>query len=176
IKPANILVSNTGQVKVGDFGIARVEGQDFTQTGVRLGTPAYMSPEQIQGHAVDGRSDLFSLGGVRYEILAGDKPFRGKDMTSLPNSILNTDPPALRERNPAVQPALDAVAERALAKDPNKRSPDARAFAEDLERAIAVPLGSEPVPAGSHEQAAGPPRGNRPLVLIGAPGLLAATA
>jgi eukaryotic-like serine/threonine-protein kinase len=139
IKPANILVSKRGQVKVSDFGIARIDGQDLTQSQVRLGTPAYMSPEQIRGQLVDGRSDLFSLGAVLYEALTGEKPFRRTDTATLFESILNDTPPLLHERNPLLQQGLSAVVARALAKDREQRFLDARMFADALSQLIPVP-------------------------------------
>jgi serine/threonine protein kinase len=151
IKPANILVGKNGQVKVSDFGIARIEGQDFTQTGVRLGTPSYMSPEQIRGHLVDGRSDLFSLGAVLYEALTGQRPFRGTDTATLLYSILNDTPPPMHERNPLVERALGAVTTRALAKDREQRFLNARMFADALgETATGTHHGvaAEPRPSG----------------------------
>ncbi len=136
VKPANILVARGGEVKVSDFGIARIAGTKMTQTGTMLGSPSYMSPEQVRGVEVDGRSDLFSLGVVLYEALAGADPFTGESPSTVLYKIVHEEPAALPERNGAVPAALDAVVQRALAKDPERRFPTAGAFADALSRAL----------------------------------------
>jgi serine/threonine-protein kinase len=136
IKPANILVSGGRDVKVSDFGIARISGTKFTQTGAMVGSPSYMSPEQVRGTQVDGRSDLFALGVVLYEILCGVDPFSGESPSTVLYKIVHEEPPPVPDRNPAVPPVLDAVIHRALAKDPDRRYPTARAFAEALKKAM----------------------------------------
>jgi serine/threonine-protein kinase len=132
IKPGNILVAGSREVKVSDFGIARIADSKMTQTGMTLGSPSYMSPEQVQGVEVDGRSDLFALGVVLYEILTGVDPFSAESPSTVLYKIVHVHPPALQERNRAVSPALDAVVRRALAKDPGHRFQTARAFADAL--------------------------------------------
>ncbi len=136
IKPANILVSGGRDVKVSDFGIARISGTKFTQTGAMVGSPSYMSPEQVRGAAVDGRSDLFALGVVLYEALSGADPFSGESPSTVLYKIVHEEPPPIPERNQAVPLVLDAVTRRALAKDPDRRYPSARAFAEALKKAM----------------------------------------
>ena len=177
IKPANILFGNTGEVKVGDFGIARIEGQDLTLTGACLGTPCYMSPEQIRGRAVDGRSDLFSLGAVLYEALTGERPFPGQDAISVIHGIAHDEPVPLHERNARVHPALSAAVARALAKDREQRYPTARAFADALGAPAAESRADTPAVTPRRSSAAGPvlTRGRR-LALIGVCGVVVATA
>jgi tRNA A-37 threonylcarbamoyl transferase component Bud32 len=177
IKPANILFGNTGEVKVADFGIARIEGQDLTLTGACLGTPSYMSPEQIRGRAVDGRSDLFSLGAVLYEALSGERPFPGQDAIAVIHSIVHDEPAPLHERNPRVHPALSAAVGRALAKDRKQRYPTARAFADALGAAAAASRPDAPAVAPRRGWAAGPlMTRRRRLALIGVCGVVVATA
>jgi serine/threonine-protein kinase len=121
IKPANIMVLNSSEIKVADFGIARVMGASKTQTGMVLGTPSYMSPEQIAGKKVDGRSDLFSLGVVLYELLAGEKPFTGDSIATLMYNITSSPPPSLKELSPTIPEQLMPIVEKLLLKDAEAR-------------------------------------------------------
>ena len=139
IKPGNILVADSGDVKLGDFGIARLAGHTATQTGAMLGSPAYMSPEQVRGRGADGRSDLFSLGVVLYEALAGVPPFQGDDVATILYQIAHTQPPPIVSRNSDVSPALEAAVNRALAKDPDQRYATGAALADALAEAILPP-------------------------------------
>ncbi len=136
IKPANIFVLDNGQIKVGDFGIARIESSNLTQAGSVLGTPAYMSPEQFMGQTVDGRSDLFSAGVILYQFLTGEKPFAGQ-LTTIMHKVLKEDPIAPSELNVQVPPAFDKVVRRAMAKRPEDRFQSAKEFAEAVQAAAA---------------------------------------
>ena len=143
IKPANIMVVADGPVKITDFGIARMRASaDLTQTGVMLGSPKYMSPEQVIGKRADHRSDIFSLGVILYEMLTGAAPFSGENVTALMYQIVNFAPPAPSSVNPHVPEMLDFVAAKMLAKPLEDRYQDAREVARDLrecERALAAP-------------------------------------
>ena len=121
IKPANIMRTSEGQIKVMDFGIAKIPSSTLTQAGSVLGTPSYMSPEQIRGEELDGRSDLFSLGCVLYELLTGVKPFRGATLAALSHQITHANPLSASQQNPQVPPACNEVLNRALAKNPDDR-------------------------------------------------------
>jgi serine/threonine protein kinase len=134
IKPDNILLTPDGEVKVADFGLARVRTQNhgLTEIGVALGTPTYMSPEQIQGQAVDARSDLYSLGATAYEMLAGRPPFEGETALALALQHLQNAPPSLQELRPDLDVELFEIISRLLAKNPDDRF----GSAADLVRAV----------------------------------------
>jgi len=133
IKPANIMIVRGGLVKITDFGIARMRSAEVqTQSGVLLGSPRYMSPEQVVGKRAEPRSDLFSLGVILYEMLAGKPPFTGEDINSMMFQILNLTPPPPGSLNPQVPEMLDLIVARALAKSPDERYQDAHALAADL--------------------------------------------
>jgi serine/threonine-protein kinase len=132
IKPANIMILNNGEIRVTDFGIARVMTSSKTQTGVILGTPSYMSPEQISGQKVDGRSDLFSLGVVFYELLTGEKPFEGDSIATLMFNITTNPPTPLRDLAPDVPESCIAIIDRLLAKDRELRYAQGRDLIKDL--------------------------------------------
>jgi serine/threonine-protein kinase len=167
IKPANIMVVANGPVKITDFGIARMRASaDLTQTGVMLGSPKYMSPEQVIGKRADHRSDLFSLGVILYEMLTGAAPFNGENITALMYQIVNFAPPAPSSINSAVPEMLDFIVAKMLAKLLEERYQDARELANDLrecERSLAAPsaTGSGPRPAA----ASGLARGAQPELL-----------
>ncbi|MCC7010206.1 MAG: serine/threonine protein kinase [Acidobacteria bacterium] len=133
IKPGNIRVLEDGTVKILDFGIAKFAVGSATQTGSILGTPSYMSPEQIMGQPVDGRADLFSVGVLLYELLSGRKPFAGDAPTAVVYQIMHVDPPALSELVPDLPDALYAIVDRALQKNPNERYSRASEMAADLQ-------------------------------------------
>jgi serine/threonine protein kinase len=136
IKPSNIMVMRGGVAKIMDFGIARIRTSDIkTQTGLRLGSPRYMSPEQLLGQGIDRRADIFALGVVLYEMLAGIAPFGGDDVQEVMFRVASFDPPAPSRINPAVPTVLDLVVARAIAKDPAKRYQDAHELAQDLRAA-----------------------------------------
>jgi len=138
IKPSNIMLLPHDQVKIMDFGIARMRASDQkTSTGLVLGTPKYMSPEQVAGSPVDHRSDIFSLGVVLYEMLTHTKLFSGEDTPQIFHNVVNFQPPVPSRVNPEVPPMLDFVVERALKKDPAVRYQDAFELAGDLHSALA---------------------------------------
>lgn len=135
IKPDNLMVDRSGAVKVADFGLARLVQADaprMTQAGVAMGTPLYMSPEQIEGHDVDSRSDLYSLGVTAYQLLAGDPPFTGDTPLSVAVQHLNSQPDPVAERQPGVPPALAAVIDQLIAKSPDDRFASPAALLEAL--------------------------------------------
>jgi len=132
IKPANIMLLKNGEIKVADFGIARVMASSKTHTGVILGTPSYMSPEQIAGQKVDGRSDLFSLGVVFYELLTGSKPFEGDSIATLMYNITTSPPPPLREKAPTIPVVCESIINRLLSKDKEERYQTGRELMNDL--------------------------------------------
>ena len=135
IKPGNVMVTRDGFVKVMDFGIARMQ-TDITapQTSSVIGTPTYLSPEQAQGQAVDARSDLYSLGCVLYELLAGRPPFTGDTAVAIAYKQVNETPVPPSAHNQDVPPRLDAVVMKCLAKNPANRYQTAEEFSADLER------------------------------------------
>jgi eukaryotic-like serine/threonine-protein kinase len=136
IKPANIMYEpESDTVKVTDFGIARITDSSRTKTGMVLGTPSYMSPEQLGGKKIDGRSDLFSLGVTLYQMLSGHLPFQGESMTQLMFAIANAPAPPIRQYNAALPEWIDLLIEKALAKDFEKRFQTGAEFAEAIRKA-----------------------------------------
>ncbi|HVN41468.1 MAG TPA: serine/threonine-protein kinase, partial [Steroidobacteraceae bacterium] len=130
IKPANVMFDKaTGELKITDFGIARLTDSNRTRTGVVLGTPSFMSPEQLQGRVVTGSSDLFSLAVTLYQLLTGQLPFRADSMPGLMLKIAQEPHVPARSVVPTLPAAIDAVLERALAKDPTARFPSGAAMA-----------------------------------------------
>ena len=132
IKPPNIRITSDGRAKIMDFGIAYVGASDLTGTGLAIGTPSYMAPEQITGGTVTAAADLFALGVVLYELLAGVRPFVGTSVHSILFKIVGEEPPDLTVLIPGVSPALVAVVQRALQKDPAARYQSAQEMAQDL--------------------------------------------
>jgi serine/threonine protein kinase len=121
IKPSNIMLLADGRVKVTDFGIARVVDSTQTRTGIILGTPSYMSPEQVAGKDVDGRSDLFSLGIVFYELLTGVKPFKGENISATLYAVTHNAHPPLSEFVPDLPACCQTIVDKFLAKGVSKR-------------------------------------------------------
>ena len=121
IKPANIMLLKNGEVKVTDFGIAKAISSSRTRTGVILGTPNYMSPEQIMGQKIDARSDIFSLGVVFFQLLTGQLPFRGDNLSNLLYQITHAKHPSVRNFNPKIPKACEQIIDKALAKKPDQR-------------------------------------------------------
>jgi serine/threonine-protein kinase len=137
IKPANIMrLMESGTVKVTDFGIARITSSSKTRTGVVLGTPSYMSPEQVSGKKIDGRSDIFSLGVVLFEMLASRKPFLSDDITSLMFQISKEPHPSIKEINPKVPPVVEKIIDKALSKDVEQRYQKAGLMAAHLRQVL----------------------------------------
>jgi eukaryotic-like serine/threonine-protein kinase len=136
-KPHNVIVDEQGHAKVTDFGIARAGASEMTETGSIMGTAHYLSPEQAQGHAVTAASDLYSIGVMLYEMLAGKLPFEGDSAVAIALKHLSEQPTPISQLRPDVHPALEAVVMAALAKDPAQRWQTADDFAEGLEAARA---------------------------------------
>ncbi|MDY6905069.1 MAG: serine/threonine-protein kinase [Thermodesulfobacteriota bacterium] len=132
IKPANIMLLSTGKIKITDFGIARITASSQTKTGIVKGTPYYMSPEQISGKKVDGRSDIFSLGVMMYQLLTGDVPFKGSSPAALMHKILNEPHPDPRTKNSKIPKPLVAIINKALEKDVANRYQTAGKMAAHL--------------------------------------------
>jgi serine/threonine-protein kinase len=139
VKPGNILLSEDGEAKITDFGIAKLAALDVTQTGIALGTPSYMSPEQIQSQPLDGRSDQFSLGVLLYQMLTGRLPFTGSNAHAVLYSILHTEPERPAAIHAALPPAVDRVLAKALAKEPQGRYATCGELAREIAEALAAP-------------------------------------
>jgi serine/threonine-protein kinase len=141
IKPGNImLLADRQTIKVADFGIAHLEdgtGEQRTVVGTVMGTPQYMSPEQTRGEKVDGRSDLFSAGIVLYQMLAGERPFRGDSVVAIATRIANEEPPPLSQKRTEVPASLRRVVDRCLAKQPSQRYQTGKELAEALTKVLA---------------------------------------
>jgi serine/threonine protein kinase len=121
IKPANLMLTPDDTVKITDFGTAKILQFGTAQTSHVMGTPSYMSPEQVKGKAIDGRSDIFSLGVILYELMTGEKPFPGQNITTVIYKIINEEPIPPRSLDSSIHPGLSAVISKALAKDPSAR-------------------------------------------------------
>jgi predicted Ser/Thr protein kinase len=150
VKPANIMTDEDSSVKITDFGIAKItEGAHSTETRTVAGTPNYMSPEQVQGFAVDGRSDQFSLAVIAYEILTGERPFIGEHLSTIVFKIVAEEPPPAPRINSTLTPQIDEVLRKGLAKKPEDRYPNCSNFVGALELACAESRGWKTLPAGT---------------------------
>lgn len=153
IKPSNIMILKNGVVKITDFGIALIPSSSRTMAGMILGSPKYMSPEQVVGQEVDGRSDIFSLGVVLYEMLTGKPPFSGDNISAIMFRILNEMPTAPGTLRPELPEAFNYIVAKALAKHPDERYQSAGEMAEDLRSYLDLQ-----VPANFNTHADGKPR------------------
>ncbi len=143
IKPANVRVTHEGDVKIMDFGIAQLQSSPMTKGGLVLGTVHYMSPEQIEGHKLDHRADIFSVGAIAYELIAGKRPFDGESLTAVMFRVMN-EPPDPRPIATEYSPALDAVILKALARDVNARYQNLDEMAADIEAVLRRAAGDAP--------------------------------
>jgi serine/threonine-protein kinase len=149
IKPANIMIAAGGTLKITDFGIAKITASEqFTMTGSIVGTPHYMSPEQVQGQPVDGRSDQFSLAVIAFEMLTGEKPYTGEHLTTVVYKIVAEEPPSPQRINASLGSAIENVLRKGLAKKPDARYASCQEFTEALEKACAASKGWQSLPRG----------------------------
>jgi serine/threonine-protein kinase len=154
IKPGNILLDKNRKPYICDFGVARVDTSTLTQSGTAVGTPSYMSPEQVMGKKVDKRSDIFSVGCILYEFLTGRRPFEAESITTVIYKIINEEPPSLNEVKKGLPAGFEKVIGKALSKDPNDRYQNCNQLADDLrnidklsDKTIAVTVTKEaPIP------------------------------
>jgi serine/threonine-protein kinase len=149
IKPANIMVHDGTIAKITDFGVARIASQQLTLSGTMMGTPNYMSPEQVEGRSVDGRADQFSLAVVAYEIFTGDKPFAADHLPTLLYRIVREDPAPLARLNPTLAPQVDTVLRKAMSKDPAQRYGECTEFVDALIKACAAKPDWAPMARGA---------------------------
>jgi serine/threonine protein kinase len=153
VKPANIMLEPDGVAKIMDFGIAKSGGGGVTSTGQVLGTPNYMAPEQVRGHVLDGRTDLFSFGVMLYEMTTGEKPFAGTNVTTIIYKIINESPTPPRELDVTIHPGLDKVIMKALAKKPDARYQTGAELARDLQNYKSLGANTDStqeIPSGSY--------------------------
>jgi predicted Ser/Thr protein kinase len=149
IKPANIMLSADGTAKIADFGIAKITAaENLTMTGSIVGTPHYMSPEQVQGQPVDGRSDQFSLAVIAYEMLTGEKPYTGEHLTTVVYKIVAEEPVPPHRLNPSLSTGIENVLRKALAKKADGRYRNCQEFIESLEKACGATKGWKSMPRG----------------------------
>jgi predicted Ser/Thr protein kinase len=174
IKPANLMLTSDDTVKITDFGTAKILQFGTAQTAHVMGTPSYMSPEQVKGSPVDGRSDIFSLGVILYELMTGEKPFPGENITTVMYKIINEEPIPPRELDSSIHPGLSAVISRALAKDPAARYQSCHELLGALKNyhemmspeatVRMAPMTSQPAPRGGRPAAQLPRMATGPVV------------
>lgn len=136
IKPENILITQKGEVKVADFGLAQLGDSGAEKKGVTMGTPLYMSPEQVSGRELDPRSDVYSFGVTAYQLLCGETPFKGNTAVAIAMQHLKNSPPPLKEKNPALPDVLCRLVHRMMAKRRSLRYQSADEVLEDLKKLI----------------------------------------
>jgi serine/threonine protein kinase/tetratricopeptide (TPR) repeat protein len=162
IKPGNIMLADEDAVKIVDFGLAKMSDGELTRTGARMGTVSYMSPEQTRGEAVDQRTDVWSVGVVLYEMLAGKRPFHGGSDQAVIHAILNDEPADLETLVPGLSPSVAAIVARAIRKDAGHRYPDAASLLKDLEQLLL-----DPDSQGSRDRTASlPADGERRIITV----------
>ncbi|MCS7305159.1 MAG: serine/threonine protein kinase, partial [Thermoguttaceae bacterium] len=170
IKPENILISRSGEVKVTDFGLARILSQpetvSLTQTGMTLGTPLYMSPEQLEGKPLDSRSDIYSLGVTCYQMLSGQAPFTGQTVLSLAFQHLHKEPIPLEKLCPHLPPGICRIVHKMLAKSPQQRYSSPQELLADLEKLEKQLAGQEVAEDALGSQAAANEAGAEPLEVL----------
>jgi serine/threonine-protein kinase len=145
IKPANVMIDAQRRVKLADFGVARVQDSERSAAGTMVGTPAFMSPEQISGGKIDRRTDIFSAGTILYQLLTGEQPFKGEGAWTVAKQIMQDDPPRPSSIAAALSPAFDPIVHKALAKKPADRFTTARDFAAALRGGLASPSDAAPI-------------------------------
>src|SRR5215475_14295750 len=149
IKPANIMIAGDGTAKIADFGIAKITASEqFTMTGSIVGTPHYMSPEQVQGQQIDGRSDQFSLAVIAFEILTGEKPYTGEHLTTVVYKIVAEEPVAPHRINATLGGSIDGALRKGLAKKADARYRTCSEFIDALEKACTAAKGCRLMPRG----------------------------
>jgi len=153
IKPANIMMAGGKEPKIADFGLARLQDSNLTTTGTVMGTPSYMAPEQVRGRSLDGRADLFSLGVILYEMLTGEKAFRGESITSVIYSVVNEEPIPPKDLVMDLPAGINNFMEKALAKDPNERFQTGKEFADAVKEVAEGKVGTYTKLADAGEKA-----------------------
>lgn len=149
VKPANIMIAAGGTAKITDFGIAKITASEqFTMTGSIVGTPHYMSPEQVQGQPVDGRSDQFSLAVIAFEMLTGEKPYTGEHLTTVVYKIVAEEPPSPHRINASLGSGIESVLRKGLSKKPEDRYASCVEFTDSLEKACTSNPGWQSLPRG----------------------------